>query len=76
VEASSVLDELGSDERMVIELIQENGGKMLQKDIVEDSKYSKAKISGVIGSLEEDDIVSKEKEGRSNKILLKEKFRD
>jgi uncharacterized membrane protein len=74
VEASSILDELDEDERMVVELLRENGGGMLQKDIVQDSDYSKAKISGVVGSLEETGIVSKEKEGRSNKVRLENQF--
>lgn len=76
VEASSILSEISSDEKMVVELLQKNGGEMLQKDIVNQSDYSKAKISGVIGELEENKIISKEKEGRSNKVFLKEKFRN
>lgn len=76
VEASSILKELSSDEKMVVELLQDNNGEMLQKDIVDKSDYSKAKISGVIGSLEENKVVSKEKEGRSNKVFLEEKFRE
>lgn len=74
VETSSIIEELGNDEKMVLEMLRENEGEMLQKDIVEDSEYSKAKISGVVGGLEEKEIVSKEKDGRSNKVELKEKF--
>ncbi|MFB6100221.1 MAG: helix-turn-helix transcriptional regulator [Candidatus Nanohalobium sp.] len=76
VEASGVLEELGPDEEMVLELLRENEGEMLQKDIVEESDYSKAKISGVIGDLEDKEIVSKEKEGRSNKVSLDNRFKD
>ena len=74
LEVSSVLDELDSDEEMILEMLRENKGEMLQKDIVDKSEYSKAKISGVVGQLEEKEIVSKEKDGRSNKVTLKEKF--
>lgn len=75
VDASNTLDELDSDEKMVIDILRENKGEILQKDIVDRSEYSKAKISGVVGSLEEKNIVSKEKEGRSNKVFLNKKFR-
>ncbi len=63
-------DELKEDQIEVVELITENNGEMLQKDIVEESDYSKAKISGVVSELEEKDIVEKTKEGRSNKVKL------
>jgi uncharacterized membrane protein len=76
VQASSVLDELSEDQEKVVELLRENEGEILQKDIVEESEYSKAKISGVVKELEEKDIISKEKEGRSNLVKLKNKFMD
>lgn len=74
VNASSVIDELEKDQKMVVEMLKENNGEMLQKDIVDKSDYSKAKISGVVKELEERNIISKEKEGRSNKVVLKDKF--
>jgi uncharacterized membrane protein len=76
VQASNILEELDSDEEMVLELLRGNEGSMLQKDIVEESDYSKAKISGVVKGLVEKEIVSKEKEGRSNKVSLEERFMD
>lgn len=63
---------LPKDERDIVEMLLENDGEMLQKDIVENSGYSKAKISEVVSKLTEDEIVIKEKEGRSNKITLKD----
>ncbi|MEF8847451.1 MAG: MarR family transcriptional regulator, partial [Candidatus Paceibacterota bacterium] len=69
-----LLEEVDSDQEMVINMLKENEGRMLQKDIVDKSDYSKAKISGVVKELEEKDIISKEKEGRSNKVVLKDKF--
>ncbi|WP_153549852.1 helix-turn-helix transcriptional regulator [Candidatus Nanohalobium constans] len=76
VKTSNQLDELSEDCRLVVEMLQEEGGEMLQKDIVEESEYSKAKISGVVSTLVDEDIVSKEKEGRSNKVSLNNEFRD
>lgn len=63
--------ELESDEQKVVDIIKENDGEMLQKDVVSESEYSKAKISGVVSSLVEKEVLTKEKEGRSNKLVLK-----
>ena len=65
--------ELDDDEQEVVDIIEENDGEMLQKDVVSESEYSKAKISGVVSSLVDKDVVSKEKEGRSNKLVLKDR---
>lgn len=74
-EVSDVIDSLTEDEKLVFKLIQEEES-ILQKDIVQESDYSKAKISGVVSSLEQKDMVTKEKEGRSNRISAKEEFLD
>ncbi|MBC5793092.1 MAG: hypothetical protein H8Z69_03570 [Nanohaloarchaea archaeon] len=70
----SVYDQLSSDEIDVIELLRENEGEMLQKDVVDRSDYSKAKISGVVSELVDKEIVTKEKEGRSNKLRIVSKY--
>lgn len=72
-EVSDTIESLTEDQRMVFDLIQENES-MLQKDIVNQSEYSKAKISGVVKSLEEQGLVIKEKEGRSNRVSVKDEF--
>lgn len=74
VAASSVIEELSEDEKMVVEMLQGSDGEMLQKDIVDESEYSKAKISGVVSELVEKGVVSKEKSGRSNSVALEEEF--
>ncbi len=66
----SVYEELSDDEIDVVELLRENGGEMLQKDVVNESTYSKAKISGVVSELVDKEVVTKEKEGRSNKLRI------
>jgi DNA-binding transcriptional ArsR family regulator len=70
-----IMDSLTEDEREVFEILIEEED-MLQKDIVDASEYSKAKISGVISSLEDEGLIIKEKEGRSNRIYVKEEFLD
>lgn len=71
--ASEVIDSLSEDEQDVLKILREEED-MLQKDIVDRSEYSKAKISGVISALEEKEIIEKEKEGRSNRVYVKEEF--
>ncbi|MFB6245355.1 MAG: helix-turn-helix transcriptional regulator [Candidatus Nanohaloarchaea archaeon] len=73
-ELSSVFPELDEDEIEVVETIADNEGSILQKDLVDRSEYSKAKISGVVSSLVDKDILDKKKSGRSNRLSLKKKF--
>ncbi len=70
----SVYGELSEDEIEVIEILRGNDGTMLQKDIVNETLYSKAKISGIVSSLVENDIITKEKEGRSNKLSISRQY--
>lgn len=71
----AIYPELGEDEIGVLEVIERNGGEMLQKDVVSESEYSKAKISGVVSGLVEKEILVKEKEGRSNKLSISSRFK-
>jgi len=68
-------EEISKDGKDVLDMIRENDDSMLQKDIVDESEYSKAKISSVISELEDKGIVNKSKEGRSNKISISRKYR-
>lgn len=74
-ETSSILTSLTEDQKLIVDMLIENEGTMLQKDVVNESDYSKAKISGLVSELEEIEIVNKEKEGRSNRISLDKEFR-
>lgn len=72
---SEVYSELTEDQREVVDLLIENEGSMLQKDVVDESEYSKAKVSGVVSELVDQGIIQKEKEGRSNKLRISGRFR-
>ncbi len=74
-EIDKAYDDLSEDEAEVLDMIRDNGNSMLQKDIVDESDYSKAKISSVISGLEEKDIVKKSKEGRSNMISISRRYK-
>ncbi len=70
----SLYDDLTENQEEVIELLRKNEGEMLQKDVVEATDYSKAKISGVVSELVEKELVEKEKEGRSNKLAISKEY--
>ncbi len=67
----SVLPVLTSDERKVIDcLLNENGEKM-QRKIVYETNFSKAKVSRLISDLKHRGIIDVEERGRTNRVFLK-----
>lgn len=74
-ELESLYSELSEDEKEILEILVENEGEMLQKDVVNESGYSKAKVSGIVSELVEQEILAKQKEGRSNKLAISKKYR-
>lgn len=69
-----IYEDLSEDEIDIIELLVENDGSMLQKDVVNSSNYSKAKISGLVSGLVDKEVITKEKEGRSNKLTISKNY--
>ncbi|SFC51104.1 hypothetical protein SAMN05444422_109156 [Halobiforma haloterrestris] len=63
-------DELLTDEDRVVKLIRENGGRMKQVNIVEETGWSKSKVSMLLSDMEEEDTISKLRVGRENIISL------
>ena len=72
---SEVRDDLDEDENELLDVLQEEDGECLQKEIVDSTGHSKAKISGTVSELVEKDIVEKEKDGRSNRLKLADEYR-
>lgn len=58
------------DKHSVYSLLQQQGGRMTQKDIRKNLPLSEAKISLIIAELEHDGKVKKIKKGRGNIIVL------
>jgi uncharacterized membrane protein len=71
----SIYEDLTEDQIKVVEILRENEGEMLQKDLVESMEYSKAKVSGLVSELVEKEVLTKEKEGRSNKLMIVKNYR-
>ncbi|SEW20011.1 helix-turn-helix transcriptional regulator [Halobacterium jilantaiense] len=68
--AGGVDPELLSDEERVERLLAENGGRMKQSKIVEETRWSTAKVSQLLSSMDEADRVEKLRIGRENLISL------
>ena len=62
--------ELLSDEERVEYLLEQNGGRMKQADIVKETGWSNAKVSQLLSSMAEADRVDKLRIGRENLISL------
>jgi hypothetical protein len=60
---------LADDER-VIRLLERNGGRMRQADIVSETKWSDAKVSQLLSSMADDGEIKKLRIGRENLISL------
>ncbi|MFC6990132.1 helix-turn-helix transcriptional regulator [Haloplanus sp. GCM10025708] len=59
-----------SDEERVEHLLERNGGRMKQAQIVRETGWSDAKVSQLLSSMAEEDRVEKLRLGRENLISL------
>ncbi|MFB6253886.1 MAG: helix-turn-helix transcriptional regulator [Halobacteriaceae archaeon] len=66
----SVDPELLSDEERIEQLLKQHGGRMKQSNIVEETKWSNAKVSQLLSSMEEEGQINKLRIGRENLITL------
>ena len=62
--------ELLSDEERVVNLLEDNGGRMKQVDIVDETDWSKSKVSMLLSDMENDEEISKLRVGRENIVSL------
>ncbi len=63
--------ELMTDEDRVVTLIKQNGGRMKQVNIVEETGWSKSKVSMLLSEMETEGTISKLRVGRENIISLR-----
>lgn len=66
-----VLRLLSGDERTMYKTLMDSGGEALQKDLIQRTKMSNAKVSRVLDRLVEKDIVLKERYGATNKVRIR-----
>ncbi|USZ68543.1 hypothetical protein NGM10_02100 [Halorussus salilacus] len=63
-------EELLTDEARVKKLLDENGGRMKQVNIVDETGWSKSKVSMLLSEMEDEGEISKLRVGRENIISL------
>ena len=59
-----------SDEDRVRALLEDNGGRMKQVKIVDETEWSKSKVSMLLSDMEDEGDISKLRVGRENIISL------
>jgi uncharacterized membrane protein len=69
-----ILPILKKDEKKIFDIIMKHGSGVNQKIIVNESGYSKAKVSKVLKSLTERGILKLERIGRKNKVHIEKNF--
>ena len=62
--------DLRSDEDRIVDLLETNGGRMQQTTIVEETGWSKSKVSTLLSEMAEEGLVSKLRVGRENIVSL------
>lgn len=71
-ERQEVTNILNEDEKAIVGILARNGGKTLQKNLVRESDFSKAKVSRLVKNLKERSVIEIEPvSGRENRIILK-----
>jgi hypothetical protein len=59
------------DERMLVQIVADEGGTIFQSQLVEMSGFSKSKVSLVLDRLEARGVLERRRHGMSNAIVLK-----
>ncbi|QLD87028.1 hypothetical protein HWV23_15280 [Natronomonas halophila] len=63
-------EDLMSDEERVVSLLEAHGGRMKQVNIVEETGWSKSKVSMLLSEMEDEGTISKLRVGRENIVSL------
>jgi hypothetical protein len=63
-------EDLMSDEERVVSLLEDHGGRMKQVKIVDETGWSKSKVSMLLSDMEEEETISKLRVGRENIVSL------
>ena len=69
---SSHWERLSLEEKLIINILSENQGNILQKELPNLTDYSKSTITRIIARLEEQDLIYRTPAGRGYRVFLKE----
>ena len=67
----SVLQKLDADERSILEKILESNGSIFQSELVDNTKYTKVKVTRILDRLEGKGIIERKRRGMTNVVILK-----
>ncbi len=70
LQEASVVKTLGEDERLLYVRIREAGGAVLQRDLVAQGGFSKAKVTRLLDKLERKGLLVRERFGATNRVRL------
>ena len=65
------LSALESDEKKVIEILQDKQGSAFQSEIIKQLGYSKVKISRILDRMEQKGLVERKRRGMANLVVLR-----
>ncbi|MFC6725839.1 helix-turn-helix transcriptional regulator, partial [Halobium palmae] len=68
--ATAAPDTVVTDEDRILQLLAENDGRLMQSELVDQTGWSKSKVSRRLSALEEEGQVSKISLGRQNIVTL------
>lgn len=63
---------LSGDERKMFRRIVDGGGEVLQRDLVAEGQFSKAKVTRLLDKLERKDLIVRSRYGSTNKVRVSE----
>jgi len=66
-----VMGELNKEEKLVLEKIIESKGTIFQSDLVENTKFTKVKVTRILDRLEGRGLIERKRRGMTNVIILK-----
>jgi uncharacterized membrane protein len=65
------LDNLNSEEKIIMNFLLENKGNMFQSDIIEKTKLNKVRVTRLLDSLEAQGFIERKRRGMANIVVLK-----
>ena len=74
LELERIIRLLNNDEKLVLEIIERNGGEILQSKIADITMFSLAKVSRIVNNLRKMGIVVCNREGKNKKVKLSSRY--
>jgi len=65
------MNDLNNEEKKLVKIVQDNEGTIFQSDLVDNSGFSKVKVSRILDKLEGRGVLERKRRGMSNVVVLK-----